>query len=50
MIAFRAIADRFFAFAGMRDLGEEGPAFQASSPKNFQAGLRIGLFFVVAPV
>jgi hypothetical protein len=46
MIAFCAIANLFFAFAAKRDLAEEGPAFQASSPKNFQAGLRISLFFV----
>jgi hypothetical protein len=50
MIAFRAIVIRFFAFAARIDLAEEGPAFQASSPKNFQAGLRISLFFVLAPV
>jgi len=50
MIAFRAIVLRFFAFAAKRDLAEEGSAFQASSPKKFQAGLRISLFFVIAPV
>jgi len=49
-IAFHAIVMSFFAFAATGDLGEDGPAFQASSPKNFQAGLRIGLFFVRAPV
>src|SRR3546814_346607 len=50
MIALLAIAWLFDAFSGMRYLGEEGPAFQASFPKNCQAGLRIGLFCVVAPV
>jgi hypothetical protein len=49
-IAFHAIVMSFFAFAAIGDLGESSPAFQASSPKNFQAGLRIGLFFVRAPV
>jgi hypothetical protein len=35
----------FFAFAATGDLGESSPAFQASSPKNFQAGpAGIGLF------
>jgi len=48
MIAFHAIVPRFFAFAKERDLDEKDPAFQASSPKNFRAGLRISLFFVIA--
>ena len=42
---FSAIVKFSFAFAAKRNLAEEGPAFQASSPKNFQAGLRISLFF-----
>jgi hypothetical protein len=46
MIACHAIVISPFAFAAIVRFRQKDCAFQASSPKNFQAGLAIGLFFV----
>jgi hypothetical protein len=43
-IAVSALVAAFFALAQELCEREKDPAFQASSPKNFQAGLRVGLF------
>jgi hypothetical protein len=46
MIAQSAIAFVLFALATFRDATQKDPAFQASSPKTFQAGPFVGLAFL----